>query len=168
MKALLLIAGIVFTFAMTGCSDSSSTATLSPSAMRQANKVDRAVVASYRQVEVSDPSHGLGVAGGETVGSMIGSGNAGQATAAMTGLLIAGPLVPALQHTYADAPAYEYVLRKSNGDTVTLAQKQNEPYEVGQHVLIYYGVQARIVADEKYGLPKQKAKIVDAEDEKKS
>ncbi|HEU5048153.1 MAG TPA: glycine zipper 2TM domain-containing protein [Rickettsiales bacterium] len=134
---------------LTGCNDYSPDS-YNASGMQQVGKVDRAVVKSFRQVNVSDPALGLGagvggVAGG-VAGAQIGQGG-GSALAAVGGALVGAAAGAVIQHEASKTTAYEYVLQKSNGDLITLAQKQDTPLAVGQHVLVLYGEQARIIPD---------------------
>jgi outer membrane lipoprotein SlyB len=42
---------------------------------------------------------------------------------------------------------YEYIIKKGNGDLLSVTQKDETPLAVGQHVLVIAGPQARVVAD---------------------
>lgn len=118
--------------------------------MQQANRADMAVVRNVRQVDVDDPSLGLGTAAGAAAGGLAGSQigrGSGNGLAVLGGVLIGGAIGAAADNAGKSTTAFEYVLEKSSGDLMTLAQKQDIPFEVGQHVLILYGIQARIIAD---------------------
>lgn len=121
-----------------------------PAGMQQANKVDRAVVKSFREVDVNDPSLGLGTAAGAAAGgiagSQIGQGG-GNAAAVLGGALIGGGLGYLLDREASATKAFEYILEKKDGDLITLAQKEDAPLAAGTRVLILYGVKARIIPD---------------------
>jgi hypothetical protein len=52
----------------------------------------------------------------------------------------------AAEHAIKDTTGYEYIVRKANGDLLSVTQKDETPLAVGQHVLVIAGPQARIVA----------------------
>lgn len=142
---------------LAGCNDYSPDA-YSGSGMQQVGKVDRAVVKSFRKVDVSDPSLGLGAAtggiAGGIAGSQIGQGK-GSGLAAVGGVLVGAAAGAIIQHEATKTNAYEYILEKPNGDLITLAQKQDQPLAIGQHVLVLYGEQARIIPDTGTQQPKK-------------
>jgi len=119
--------------------------------MQQVSKVDHAVVKSVRQVDVSDPSLGLGTAaggvGGAVIGAQAGSGK-GAALAAVGGAVVGAVAGTVIEQKLSETTAFEYLLQKPNGEEVSLAQKQPTPFPVGTHVRIIYGVHARIVLDQ--------------------
>ncbi len=121
-----------------------------PGGMQQANKVDRAVVQSYREIDVEDPSLGLGTgagaAAGGIAGSQIGQGS-GNAAAVLGGVLIGGGLGYLIDREANATKAFEYILEKKDGDLITLAQKEDVPLAIGSRVFILYGTKARIIPD---------------------
>ena len=145
--AALGVAGLLL---MAGCANKYSPDVYGPGGMQQANKVDRAVVQSVREVDVNDPALGLGTAAGAAAGGIagaqIGKGS-GNALATLGGVLIGGAAGYLIDQKANETKAFEYILEKPNGDLMTLAQKQDQSLQVGTHVLILYGVQARIVPD---------------------
>jgi outer membrane lipoprotein SlyB len=145
--AALLSVGLI----LTGCAKKYSPDEYSPGGMQQANKADRAVVINVRSVDVNDPSLGLGTAAGAAAGglaaSQIGKGS-GNGLAVLGGVLIGGAIGAAVDRDAKSTTAFEYVMEKSSGELITLAQKQDVAFQPGQHVLILYGMQARIIADQ--------------------
>jgi outer membrane lipoprotein SlyB len=63
------------------------------------------------------------------------------------GVLVGGLGGTAAEHALKDTTGYEYIVRKPNGDLLSVTQKDETPLAVGQHVLVISGPQARIVAD---------------------
>ena len=53
----------------------------------------------------------------------------------------------AVEHTAGDTTAYEYIVRKENGDLLSVAQRDVSPLALCQKVLVITGNQARVVAD---------------------
>lgn len=135
---------------LTACADKYSPDSYSPGGMQQANKVDRAIVKSVRQVDVNDPSLGLGTLGGAAAGGLAGSqigAGTGNAFATLGGVLVGGAIGYVVDQDINSTTAYEYILEKQNGDLMTLAEKQDQPFNTGDHVLILYGVKARVILD---------------------
>ena len=145
-----LIIGMVCFLVLAGCAKDYSPNVYSPGGMQQAGKVDRAVVQSVREVDVHDPSLGLGTAAGATAGgiagSQIGSGG-GNAAATLGGVLIGGAIGWLIEQDATATKAFEYILEKPNHELMSVAQKQDQPFAVGTRVFILYGVQARVVVD---------------------
>jgi len=135
---------------LSGCAKQYSPDVYSPGGMQQANKVEHAVIQNVREVDVNDPSLGLGTAAGAAAGgiagSQIGKGG-GNAAAILGGVLIGGAIGWLIEQDANSTTAYEYILEKQNGDLITLAQKQEQPFNVGDRVFILYGVQARVIPD---------------------
>ncbi len=141
---LLSIAGIA------GCGPDYSPNTYAASAVQQANKVDKGVIVGVRQIDVSAAGvvgATTGAAAGAAVGSNAPGGGLGSAFGAIGGGLLGGIVGSATEHTVGDTSGYEYIVRKLNGDLVSVTQKDSAPMAVGQHVLVIAGSQARIVPD---------------------
>lgn len=144
------MAAAILLVAIAGCAPSYSPDTYSANAVQQANKVDKGVVVGVRPIAVS-ASGVVGAASGAAAGGAVGAGAAGGGLSATFGAigggLVGGLVGSAAEHTLADTSAYEYIVRKPNGDLVSVTQKDEKPLPVGQHVLVIAGNQARIVPD---------------------
>jgi outer membrane lipoprotein SlyB len=135
--------------ALAGCNPSFSPDTYNTSAMQQSNKVEQGVIAGVRDISVSASGATgavTGAAAGGIVGSQTGTGM-GSALGAVGGSLIGGLAGAAVEHVATDTKAYEYIVRKTNGEMVSVTQKDEKPLAIGQKVLVIGGNQARIVAD---------------------
>jgi outer membrane lipoprotein SlyB len=53
----------------------------------------------------------------------------------------------AAEHVSGDTRAFEYIVRKPNGDLLSVTQKDEVPLVIGQKVLVIAGNQARVVPD---------------------
>ena len=143
--------GIVLA-ALTGCDRNYSPNTYSANAVQQANKVDSGVIVGVRRVDISAPGT-TGAVAGAAVGGIAGTaatdGSSGVTTAltALGGGLVGGLLGNEVEHKVADTFGYEYIVRRNNGDMVSVTQKDDSPLSVGLHVLVIAGPQARIVPD---------------------
>jgi outer membrane lipoprotein SlyB len=61
--------------------------------------------------------------------------------------LIGGIAGVTAEHIVGDTNGFEYVVRKTNGELVSVTQKEEKALPIGQKVLVIGGAQARIVAD---------------------
>jgi outer membrane lipoprotein SlyB len=138
---------------LSGCGPSYSPDTYASNAVQQANKVEQGIVVGVRQVGVSAAGTlgtVAGAAAGGIAGSQVGIGPASAITA-LGGSLVGGFAGSAAEHVSTDTTAFEYIVRKSNGDLVSVTQKDKTPLALGQKVLVIAGNQARVVPD--YTLP---------------
>jgi outer membrane lipoprotein SlyB len=134
---------------LAGCGPSYSPDTYATNAAQQANKVDEGVIVGVRPVRISAQGAAGGVAGaaaGGIAGSQVGAGPT-SAFGAIGGSVIGGIAGVTAEHIVGDAEGFEYIVRKANGDMLSVAQKDPKPLRVGQKVLVIGGPQARIVAD---------------------
>ena len=135
--------------ALAGCKPDYSANTYNSTAVQQANKVDQAVVIGRRTVGVTPTGVTGGTSGaaaGGVAGAQIGTG----VTAAFGGIggaLVGGMVGSAVEKSSGQTNAFEYVVRKTNGDLFSVTQQDTTPLEIGQKVLVIAGSQARIVPD---------------------
>ena len=135
--------------ALAACSPDYSPNTYNSGAVQQANKVDQGVVIGRRSVGVTAAGTTGAVTGGAAggiAGSQLGNGVT-TAFGALGGSLVGAAVGTAVERTTGDTTAYEYVVRKSNNDLLSVTQKDATPLQVGQKVLVIAGGQARIVPD---------------------
>jgi outer membrane lipoprotein SlyB len=148
MKAASPVLGLI-ALALGGCGPNFSPDTYASNAAQQANKVDQGVVVGVRAISISaDATLGsaTGAAAGGIAGSQVGEG-AGGALGALGGSVAGGLLGNAVSHAAADTTGFEYIVRKPNGDLLSVTQKDEQPLQIGAHVLVIEGPQARIVID---------------------
>ena len=150
MRLLAALTVLVsLTAALAGCGPSYSPNTYASNAAQQSNKVEEGVIAGVRPVQISAQGAVGGVAGaaaGGVAGSQVGVGPT-SAFAAIGGSLLGGMAGVATEHIIGDTNGFEYIVRKANGDMLSVAQKDEKPLRVGQKVLVIAGPQARIVPD---------------------
>src|SRR5215472_592323 len=140
---------------LAACGPDYSPNTYATNAVQQANKVDHGVIVGVREVGVSasgTAGAAVGGAAGGIAGAQAGSG-ATSAFGALGGALVGGIAGSAAEHVVGDTRAFEYIIRKLNGDLLSVTQKDAEPLTVGQKVLVIAGNQARVVPD--YTVPVQ-------------
>jgi outer membrane lipoprotein SlyB len=147
-----IFASMAFTLCgllMTGCAPSYSPNTYAAAAAQQANKVDQGVVVGVRAVQISADTTlgtGTGAAAGGVLGSTVGGGTT-SAIGAVGGTVAGGVVGNVIGHAAGDTDGFEYIVKKDNGDLLSVTQKDVAPLGVGAHVLIIEGAQARIVPD---------------------
>lgn len=144
-----LLVSVLVLGALAACGPSYSPDTYASTAAQKAAKVDQGVIVGVRPVGITASGTTGMVAGataGGVAGAQIGTGTA-SAFSAIGGSLLGGLAGTAAEHAVADTDAYEYIVRKPNGDLISVTQKDKEPLPLGQKVLVIGGDQARIVAD---------------------
>ena len=156
--------------ALAGCTPDYSPNTYAANAVQQANKVEPGVVIGYRQVMIS-ANGTVGAVTGGAAGGILGSqsGEIGMnaALGGVTGTLIGGIVGTAVEHVTGDTTGWEYIVRKPNGDLLSVTQREASPLPIGQKVLVITGNQARVIADYSKDTPAPKdAKDKDAATDK--
>ncbi len=149
---------------LAGCGPSYSPDTYAQRAVQQANKVDQGVIVGVRQINISADGT-AGAATGGAVGGVVGgvSGAQGGASGITTaigsigGAVVGGLLGTATEHAMNDTVAFEYVVRNTRGELMSVTQKDETPLPAGQRVLLIAGAQARIVADYTTPVPTEQA-----------
>ena len=148
MARRLLITLLILT-GVSGCGPTYSPDTYASNAAQQANKVEQGVIVGVRNVGVSAAGT-VGTVTGAAAGGIAGSqaiGGPASAFTALGGALVGGIAGSTIEHATADTTAFEYIVRKPNGDLVSVTQKDKTPLALGQKVLVIGGNQARVVAD---------------------
>jgi outer membrane lipoprotein SlyB len=147
MRAALLLAPLL---ALPACGPRFSPDAYDTRAVQQMNRVEQGVVIGRRPVAVQMDG-GTGAATGGAAGGIIGSqapgGNMAGAIGAVGGALVGGLFGSAAERVVGDTTAFEYIVRKANGDLVSVTQRDEAPLELGLRVLVIAGNQARIVPD---------------------
>ncbi len=148
MKFAHLISAVVLS-GVAACGPTYSPDTYASNAAQQANKVDQGVIVGVRTVAVSAAGT-VGTVTGAAAGGIAGSQAAAGPVSAFTALggsLVGGIAGSTVEHVTADTQAFEYIVRKPNGDLVSVTQKDKTPLALGQKVLVIAGTQARVVPD---------------------
>src|ERR1700754_4832150 len=134
---------------MAGCTPDYSPNTYASNAAQQANKVNQGVIVGVRAVQISADTT-LATAAGGAAGGVVGSGfgeGTGSAVGAGAGTGAGGVVGNVVGHAAGDTNGFEYIVKKSNGDLLSVTQKDLQPLGIGAHVLLIEGPQARIVPD---------------------
>ncbi|MBP2296652.1 hypothetical protein [Azospirillum rugosum] len=144
------LSAVVLAGFLAGCTPNYSPNTYAATATQQANKVERAVVIGFREVKISTNGTVGAVTGGAAggvLGSQSGAIGMNAALGAVTGTAIGGLLGTSIEHVTGDTTGWEYIVRKPDGELLSLTQKEERPLAVGQKVLVITGSQARIIPD---------------------
>jgi outer membrane lipoprotein SlyB len=143
LAALLLLAPLA------ACGPSYSPNTYASNAAQQANKADQGIIIGVRPVYISAAGTTGTVAGGAAggiAGAQVGVGPV-SAFSALGGSLLGGIAGNAVEHASGDTTAYEYIVKKTTGELVSVTQKDAKPLALGLKVLVIAGPQARVVQD---------------------
>jgi outer membrane lipoprotein SlyB len=136
--------------ALAACGPRYSPDAYATAAVQQMNRVEQGMVIGRRAVTVQ-ANGGTGAATGGAAGGIIGAqapgGNMAGAIGAVGGALVGGLFGTAAERVAGDTTATEYIVRKANGELVSVTQRDATPLEIGARVLVIAGNQARIVPD---------------------
>lgn len=140
---------ILAVLGVAACAPSYSPNTYDTRAVQQAAKVDQGMVVGVRKIDITTngaTGATVGGAAGGIAGSQVGSGSL-SAFAALGGTLLGGLVGTSIEHVEGDTEGYEYIIRKPNGDLLSVTQKDPTPLAIGDKVLVIAGPQARVVRD---------------------
>ena len=141
---------LVLTLLLAGCGNRYSANEYATRAVQQANRTEQGVVAGFRRIQIAADGT-TGAAAGAAAGGVLGSATPGnrvaEALGAVGGALMGGLIGSAAERAANSGDGVEYVVRKRNGELVSVVQRDLVPLEVGARVLVIEGAQARIVPD---------------------
>ena len=150
MRFLSFALPVVMLATLAGCAPDYSPNTYGGNAVQQANKVESAVVVGFRQVRIT-ASGTVGAVSGGAAGGVLGAqaepSGIVSALGAVGGTVVGGLVGTTIEHVGGDTTGWEYIVRKSNGDLLSVTQREPAPIPLGQKVLVITGTQARIVPD---------------------
>lgn len=144
LLALALLAGLA------ACGPDYSPDTYAGRAVQQANKVEQGTIVGVRPVQIAaDGTAGAaaGAAAGGVAGTRISGSDITSAFGGIGGGLLGGLIGTATEKAVGNTNGFEYIVRKGNGELVSVAQKDQVALALGQKVLVIAGNQARIVPD---------------------
>jgi len=120
-------------------------------AVQQANPVQQGVIAGSRRVAIAaggEAGAAAGAAAGGVLGSAAAAGNSvSGALGAVGGALVGGLVGSAAERSSANTDAVEYLVRRNDGELVSVTQRDAVPIPLGTRVLVITGNQARVVPD---------------------
>jgi outer membrane lipoprotein SlyB len=149
-RARLLLLALAPLAALAACGPDYSPDTYAGRAVQQANKVEQGTVVGVRPVQIAaDGTAGAaaGAAAGGVAGTRISGSDITSAFGGIGGGLLGGLIGTATEKAVGNTNGFEYIVRKGNGELVSVAQKDQVALALGQKVLVIAGAQARIVPD---------------------
>jgi len=136
--------------ASVGCKPDYSPNIYAANAVQQANKVEAGVIVGFRQVAITANGTVGAVTGGAAggiLGSQAGGSGISTALAAVGGTAVGSLVGTTVEHASGDTTGWEYIVRKPNGDLLSVTQREPQPLPIGQKVLVITGNQARVIPD---------------------
>ena len=145
-KGFGLMLGIVM---LTACQSDINSNQYATSSVGRANAASEFSVLSVRPVSVKS-NNGLGtiigsVAGG-VAGYSIGSGSTAHNLGAIGGAVLGGVAGNAAQGALSSQGGYEYVVKLSNGQVMTVTQGTDTLLTPGQRCMLLFGNPSRLIA----------------------
>jgi outer membrane lipoprotein SlyB len=144
--------------------------TYASGAAQQAQKVDAGFVIGFREVMIS--ANGTvgavtGGAAGGVLGSQVGSSSMDNALGGVIGSAVGSVVGTTIEHVTGDTKGWEYIVKKHNGDMLSVTQTEPKPLALGQKVLVISSnAQARVIPDYSVDIPIEKTAAEKAADEK--
>lgn len=140
---------------ISGCASNLGGGTYSRGSVGDVQHSARGTLVSVRHIQIEGTKSGVGTATGAVlggaVGSEIGQGGAARVAGVLGGAVLGGLLGSAVERGATQRAGYEYVVRKPNGDLITIVQEADGPaIAAGSSVLVIYGDRARVVPDNSY------------------
>ena len=137
MKKGLCVMAVCLALAACGIGETNST--YSRSDIGQQAQVQFGTIISMRPVQVKGTSTvgtvGGAVAGG-AAGSMIGGNTAVNVIGGVGGAIVGGMIGNAAEQAITKDTAYEFIIRKQNGQTIAVVQTNENHFRVGDRVLL--------------------------------
>ncbi len=168
LKICLVLSSLTLLAACGGTDYSPNT--YASGAAQSSSKVDAGIVIGFREVIIS--ANGTvgavtGGAAGGVLGSQAGSSNLDNALGGVIGSAVGSIVGSTIEHVTGDTKGWEYIVKKRNGDMLSVTQTEPKPLALGQKVLVINGAQqSRVIPDYSVDIPIEKTAAEQAADEK--
>lgn len=150
-RMLALAAVGVSMLAAAACAPVNTGSTYGPYQMGRPAPVDRGIIVSEREVDVSGPRTGVGTVvgagSGAIIGSTIGRSTRANLLGAIGGAVIGGVIGTGVEQAVSHGKAVEFIVQRPDRSTFSIVQTNEDRLQVGEHVLIIHGEQTRLVRD---------------------
>ncbi|MDR0933545.1 MAG: hypothetical protein LBM56_00430 [Burkholderiaceae bacterium] len=147
-RFFILLAAILL---VSGCAQDINPDDYEVESVGAVSKAEPGEIVSARDVFVEGNTQGgelAGLAAGSVAGSELGQGTRANALGAIGGAIIGDIVGKEIEAKASSQKGIEYVIRKDNGEMVTLTQGTEPAFSPGDRVLILYdSKRARIIAD---------------------
>lgn len=134
-----IFASLMILLALTACGVGETNTTYSRSNIGQTARVSFGTILSMRQVQIEGTS-GVGTLGGAVAGgaagSMMGGNTAVNVIGAVGGAIVGGVIGNATEQAVTKDTAFEFIIQKQNGQTISVVQTNEEHLRVGDRVLL--------------------------------
>ncbi len=158
---LISVALCVSLLTLTACSRNLSPNNYYGHDVGVASKVLHGTIISKRVVKINNAS-GIGTLAGATAGgaagSMIGTHAATNVVGAVGGVLVGGAAGYVVDKAVNSSEGYEYIIKLTNGHTISVVQAMDIQFNVNQRVLVIYGEMVRIIPDDTVSTPTKSTK----------
>ena len=146
------LAALLALGALAACGSNYSANEYAARAVQQANPVQQGTIVGSRRVAIAaggETGATAGAAAGGAIGGAAAAGNSvSTALGAVGGALLGSLVGTAAERTTANTDAVEYIIRKnSDGELISVTQRDAVPIALGTAVLVIAGNQARVVPD---------------------
>jgi outer membrane lipoprotein SlyB len=152
MKNIFFLAGLlVISFGLSGCAQNVSPNTYTTSEVGVASKVVAGTIIAKRTIIIDNNTGAGGLAGvaaGAAAGSAVGGSAASGVVGAVGGAVLGGVIGNVIDKSINKKQGFEYIIKLTNGSTISVTQLQDMQFAIGQHVLVIYGALTRIIPDE--------------------
>lgn len=147
--ALLMLVFLPF---MTGCASNNAGNTYNAGELNRESTIERGVIVAMREVKISGRDNGIGsVAGagiGGTLGSYLGNDKRTNIVGGIVGAVAGGLAGHAVEGAVDADKATEFLIRKTNGEEVSIVQKNVDKLRLGDRVrIVRTGRVVRVVLD---------------------
>ena len=146
MKRLFLFMTCLF---LVSCAQDINNDSYQLSSVGEASRVEKGVIVDVREVRIQGNSQAGTLTGGLAGGvaaSTIGRGR-GSVLASVGGALLGAFVGGLTQKELTEQRAFQYIVRLTNGEMITVIQGVKNPLSVGQRVFVLYGPETRLIAD---------------------
>lgn len=151
MKRIIQLCLIVFSLSLlTACAPNLSSGNYSGSQVGVASKTVTGTIISKRLVQIDNNSGMgglLGAGAGAVAGSAIGGGTRANILGGIGGAVAGGLIGNAVDKGIHSQQGFEYIIRVSKGNTISVTQTTETNLAVGQKVMVIYGNPVRVIPE---------------------
>jgi outer membrane lipoprotein SlyB len=147
MKTFIIF--LSFILLLSSCATDIKSNTYSANSVGEASFSYQGTILSVRKVKVKDLNSGAGAVGGAVAGGMAGNQISSGGGGAGVGALLFGVIGHAVENKLRTQDAYEYVVKLTNGQILTVCQGLDSDFQIGQRVivLVSHDGRSRVIAD---------------------
>lgn len=149
MKRLIQLCIVIFSLSMlTACAPNLSSGSYTGSQVGVANKTVTGTIVGKRVVQIDNNSGMgglLGAGAGAVAGSAIGGGARANILGGIGGAVAGGLIGNAVDKGIHSQQGFEYIIKVSQNNTISVTQAADTNLSVGQKVMVIYGNPVRVI-----------------------